>query len=148
VQRQNAGNAVIAWSAPTNSQTGVQTVHWCRDRSGATKATTGCLWGMAAFGSVPSTPVARAGYSNRVRREKVGVSCVGSSTTTANNMAIDRRGWLPHIWNPIHTGLGTLVEGDTMTDTAYHASANFVVLTQASGFALLETSITWSYPGG
>jgi hypothetical protein len=151
IQRNSAANTVVTWPIPAASVTGVQTVHWCRDRSGATKSTTGTLWGhpgSANFGAVGSTPAARAGYANRVRREKVGINCTGSSTTTANSMAIDRRGWLPHIWNPIHVSLGTLVEGDTMTDSAYHASANFAVQTHASGFSLVETSVTWAAPGG
>lgn len=148
LQRNSAGNTVTVWPTPGGLGTFGQNVYWCRDRSGATKSTTGSLWGAGAFGSVASSPAARAGYSNRVRREKVGINCSGSTTTTPNSMTIDRRGWLPHIWNPMHTGIGTLAEGDTMTDTAYHASANFVVLTQASGFALLETSVTWSAPGG
>jgi hypothetical protein len=149
VQRNSAANTVITWPAPQVAVSpGLQTVHWCRDRSGATKATTGSLWGMGTFGSIASQPAARAGYANRVRREKVGMTCTGSATTTPNSLVIDRRGWLPHVWNPLHVGIGTLVEGDTMTDSAYHASANFSVMTLASGFALLETSITWSPPGG
>jgi hypothetical protein len=150
-QRNSTSNSVVAWPAPSDGSSGAHTVHWCRDRSGATKATTGGLFGInatAQWGNRATVPAARAGYGNRVRREKVGVNCSGSATTAANSMMIDRRGWLPHLWSPMHSGLGTLVEGDTMTDTAYHASANFVVLTLASGFALLETSTTWAPPGG
>lgn len=123
--------------------------YWCRDISGATKSTTGVLNTIVGNFGIGGVQPARGGYANRVRREKIGLGCSGSTNNTQNSMAIDRRGWLPQVWNPLHSTIGTLNDGDTMTDSAYNASASFRAINTAGigAWALLETTATWAPPG-
>ena len=60
-----------------------------------------------------------------------------------------KRGWLPNMWNPIHTGTGTLSDQDTFTDTSYNASAVFRAFTYSSSYVIImEETDTWTLPSG
>ena len=100
-------------------------------------------------GRIPNCPAVRGGYQNRVIREKIAVSDFGSTTTTAGVLAINKRGWLPNLWNPVHDGgvSGTLVDGDTFTDSVYNPAATFRIFDAPSyGSLIMEETDTWVKP--
>lgn len=127
---------------------------WCRSIDGSIKSSQGCLY--ASVTSSPSSamstigaPIMRGGYQNRIVREYIGITDIASQTTTAGVLAISRRAWLPHLWHPMHSTLGSVTANDTFSDSAYHPSARFHVIPASSGVALiLETTDTWSPPNG
>lgn len=123
---------------------------WARGINATTVSTMGARNFSAAgyaLGRIPSTPVMRGGYQNRLMREKVAISDYGSTNTTFGVLGINRRGWVPNLWNPIHSGIGGSVAGqDTFTDTAYNPSAIFRVFDSNSGVAIIEETDTWSRP--
>lgn len=101
------------------------------------------------LGRINNNPPCRGGYQNRVMREKVALSDLGSVTATASVLALNRRGWLPNLWNPLHNGMGggTLVDGDTFTDTVYNPAANFRIFDSPSyGSVIIEETDTWVKP--
>ncbi|TAA42932.1 hypothetical protein EAT51_04330 [Pseudoxanthomonas winnipegensis] len=101
----------------------------------------------SAMGRIPSTPVMRGGYQNRLMREKVAMSDFGSGTTTYGVLSINRRGWLPNLWNPIHNDIGgSVVDQDTFTDTVYNASAIFRIYDSSVGLLIMEETDTWVKP--
>lgn len=156
IHRNNASASYAygasSWTAYSDSSAFNYAVMWARDRSGTTKSTTGVLHSQG-FGSSNYQPAARSGYGNQVRREKVAIDCSGNATTTANAMRYTRRGWLPHLWSLMHSGLGAVNVGDVLQDTVYNASASFLVVagntTSGTRIGILETSAaTWAPPGG
>lgn len=99
--------------------------------------------------SVTGAPSMRSGYANRIDREKVGVNCAGSSGNTAGGLAVHRRGWVPHLWNPLHSSIGSVTADDVFTDSAYASGSSFCICPAASGACfILETTDTWSPPSG
>lgn len=131
-------------------------LYWCRSIDGAIKSTTGCLHGSygasaspGQLGFVQNTPVMRAGYGNRIVREKLGANCTGSSTNTPGALAVSRRAWVPNLWNPVHSGVGSITTDDVFTDTAYAAGSSFAtVIASITNSCILEISDTWSAPSG
>lgn len=131
-------------------------VFWARSIDGTQKSTYGCYAGQANAAAVTtfcsngaSAPQMRAGYNGRIVREKVAIHCTGSNTTTPSNIAVNKRGWLPNVWNPLHSGIGIVTSDDTFTDTGYSATAVFVINPAATTIAaILETTDTWSVPSG
>lgn len=131
-------------------------VFWCRSIDGTQKSTYGCYAGQVNSATASSfcsnggsSPAMRGGYNGRIVREKVGVHCTGSNTTTPNTIAVNKRGWLPNIWNPLHNGIGLVTTDDTFTDTVYSATAVFNIAAASTTIAaILETTDTWSVPVG
>lgn len=129
---------------------------WARSIDATQKSTYGCYAAQAASASSTgfcsngsSAPVMRGGYNGRIVREKVGAHCTGSNTTTPNALAVNKRGWLPNVWNPLHSGIGTVTSDDTFADTGYSPSASFNIAPQATATAvIIETTDTWSLPSG
>ena len=77
----------------------------------------------------------------------MGISCSGSASTVLFTKSVTRRGHLPHIWVPLHSGKGALVVADTFTDTAYNASAVFSAFPITSAtWVIIETTDTWTPP--
>lgn len=127
-------------------------VYFCRDITGVNKSTRCVLGTMGAgaqLGTITGMPVARAGYANRIEREKVSMHCSGGSTGSLGPTQLARRAWLPNCWAAMHSGPGSLSEGDDFTDTAYDAGALFKpIRSQGSGWVIAEISDTWSPPSG
>lgn len=128
---------------------------WCRSIDGSIKSTYGCLSASvnssstSNFCSVSGAGAMRAGYMNQIVREKVGATCIGSSSTTSGALAIVRRGWIPNLWNPVHNGIGSVTSDDLFTDTAYAAGSQFSIVPASSAIAaILEHTNTWSAPSG
>ena len=126
---------------------------FCRSIDGAILSTRGCLGGSSngsEFGFVPNTPPIKGGYANRVEREKVSAHCIGSSTTTAGPLATVRRGWIPNLWNPVHSSTGGITADDTFTDSAYAvgSSFNFILASPPAVVGILEVTDSWSPPVG
>ena len=151
----NATNTTLSRGFGSVISNGVSPLktYFCRSTDGVTLSTYGCIAGSghgnASFCSVTGTPAIRAGYGNRVDREKIGASCTGSNTITVSVMAVVKRGWIPNLWNPVHSGIGSISSDDTFTDSAYAAGSNFVFITATSGVVgILETTDTWSPPLG
>lgn len=156
IQRNSSGvsnaTGIAGWNAYQDAPTYSHSVNWCRERAGTTKSTSGCL-ASRGFGFAAGEPAGRAGYGNQVRREKVAINCSGSISIVGNDMRYTVRGWLPHLWSMLHNGIGSVANGDTLTDSVYNASATFKVITanSASGtrIGIVETSdATWAPPGG
>lgn len=139
---QSSGSSLI--NASTN------TLFWCRDITGTVKSTRGG-WntGGTYLSSCNGLPIARAGYANRIVREKIAVYCTGSSSTSAGATILVRRCWVPNWWSGIQSNFGALTSADTFTDSVYNASALFrpILNTSISGI-YLETTDTWSMPVG
>lgn len=135
-----------------NVPTSTSTVFWARDISGAFKSSRGWLQSSGtSIGTCGTTPAYKGGYNNAIRREKISIGCIGSATTTTGTMVMMRRGWLPNIWQPLHSGIGGVGNGDTGADTPYHASSSFRILwSQATGTTsfIIEESDTYSAPSG
>ena len=122
---------------------------WARGINATTVSVHGILdLPSAAVGRVGNTPLMQGGYQNRILREKIAVHDFGSVNTTPGVLCIPKRGWLPNVWNPIHSGLGgAMSDGDTFTDSVYNPAASFRVLdAPSSGTLILETTDTWSKP--
>lgn len=125
---------------------------WCRTIDGSIKSSRGWFHGtgssgLAAFCSITSGVLMRGGYANRVERERVVASCTGDSSTTVGVLLQVRRGFLPNLWNPLHSGIGALTSDDTFTDPAYNASALFQIAPASSTTAaIIEMSDTWVVP--
>ncbi len=123
---------------------------WCRDLSSSVKSTTGSMAGVqtSSPGVVSGLPIARAGYGNRIYREKIGVNDSSAQTTTMGTLSMVKRGWLPNLWAPLHGGVGTITVDDTFTDTAYDPSASFRALIYSTSWLIVEETDTWSAPSG
>lgn len=150
-----ATSSIVAVQPVVNTGTSAgNIVFWARDISGAVKSSRGAVYATGnALGLVTSGYAMKGGYGNRINREKIALTCGGSTTTTAGVLGIIRRGWLPNIWNPLHTASSAsgVVSEDTATDTPYHASALFRVLQTVNSMGssfILEESDTWSAPSG
>lgn len=143
----NTTNRLIQATTSTTPITAGK-LYFTRSIDGAVKSTQAAMASSGtALGVVASSPAARGGFMNRVLREKVGASCMGTASGAASNMSLPRRGWIPNFCSGLHNGVGTLTSGDTFADTAYHASALFRPLPGAgTGWAILEESDTWSAP--
>lgn len=127
--------------------------YFCRTIDGTILSSRGCLYASCAdlvdMGNVTNTPPARSGYANRVERETVGASCGGTTTSTSGNLAILKRGWVPHLYNPVHSDNGGLTSDDFFTDSEHAVGSNFTFLIgSAAQFAILETTDTWNIPNG
>lgn len=128
--------------------------YWCRSIDGAVRSSRGNLIasttsGSAGFMSASGLTVMLGGYGGRINREPIAASCIGSITTTAGASAMHRRGWVPNVWNPLHTGLGAVTADDEFTDTRYAAGSVFRVIPASSAIAaIIEASDTWSPPNG
>ena len=127
---------------------------WCRSIDATVKSSRGCLSGsttgsVAAFCTVAGAPAMRGGYLGRVNREKVAATCIGSSGTTTGAPAILRRGWVPNLWNPLHSNIGGVTSADEFTDSAYAVGSKFVIAPASAAVAcIIETTDTWSAPVG
>lgn len=125
-------------------------VYLCRSIDGSIKSTYANIHQFGAnstIGGLSGATTARAGYGNRVLRQRAAVNCAGSSTAVSGALHVYQRGWIPNFWVPLHSAIGTLTGDDTFGDTAYHASAVFRPVIAGSGvWHILETSDTWSLP--
>ena len=137
-----------AMSSSVSSGVAATKLYWARTIDGSTKSPVGSLWGSvstttSSFCAVTNTTVMRAGYRNEIVRERVGASCAGGPTV--GPMAVVRRAQVPFLWNPVHTGIGSITSDDTFTDTAYAAESLFRVVPATSSMAaILELSNTWA----
>lgn len=136
------GESMYPYPAATNQ------TFWARGVNAMTISTQGTKDGKTTPpGRVSGNPPCRGGYQNRLLREKIGVHCCGSTNTTPGVLAIPKRGWLPNVWNPIHSGIGGVADGDVFTDSAYDPAASFRVLDSSGyGTIILETTDTWTKP--
>lgn len=144
------GNATMVMASA------IPQTYWCRDITGATKSTVGQLFistgaAQAYMGGLINAPSARAGYLNKIYREKVAASCFGSTTTAATSLGLLKRGWIPQLWNPLHQGRGAVNDVDTFTDTAYDPTAAFRMLSNSGAITsgaccIIEETDTWSPP--
>jgi hypothetical protein len=128
-----------------------QKIFWARGIDGGAKSVRGFLStsNTGTLGLAAGAPAARAGYGNRIVREKIAISDCGGSSAVVSALVAAKRGWLPNIWAPIHNGAGGMTTADTHTDTAYAGGSLFrIILTSSSGFVLLEESDTWTAPSG
>lgn len=117
--------------------------------SGVLNASTSSTTGANSFCAVVNSFNMRGGYANRIDREKVAVTCNGTTTTTVGATAVHRRGWIPNLWNPVHAGIGAVTSDDVFTDTAYNAGSSFNIAPASGTMAcVLETTDTWSAPIG
>jgi hypothetical protein len=126
-------------------------IFWVRGIDGSSKSTRGGLTstGTAIAGAHSGFPIARSGYGNRVVREKMAVYDSGNPNVAASPLGIAKRGWLPNLWNILHSGLGGMTSSDTHTDTPYAPGSLFrVIPTFTSGAFLLEETDTWTPPLG
>lgn len=130
-------------------------VYFCRSIDATVKSSRGCLYGSSSTTAVTSfmntggAPAMRSGYAGRINREKVGATCIGSANTTVGGPAVMKRGWIPNVWNPLHSNLGGVTTADDFTDTAYASGSSFTFAAASSSVAcILETSDTWSPPSG
>lgn len=142
------GFSLVLSAVPSAAKT-----YFCRSIDGSTLSTRGCISaissGIVDFCSVLNTPAIRGGYGNRVEREKLSASCIGSSSSSPGILAIIKRGWIPNLWNPIHSSSGGVTSDDTFTDSAYAAGSGFTFLLSTSNVVgILETTDTWSPPLG
>lgn len=129
------------------------TVYWCRDISGATRSSAGILNGPGPrLGIIASLPLARAGYQNRIYRDRIGVNDAASNSFAPGPLAIPCRAWLPNVWQGLYSGAGSITELDTFGDSAYDAAAVFRILssgTVVNGLTpniIVEETDTWSPP--
>lgn len=133
--------------------------YFCRNIDGTAISSLACLGGsvsssIASLGSVPGAAAMRAGYGNRIIREKVAVRDFGGAAAAIGGMQIGgmqifQRGWVPNFWNPIHPNIGTVTSDDSHTDSSYSPGSLFFVIPASSTVALiLEASDTWSPPNG
>jgi hypothetical protein len=148
---RNAANATAFTSivqAVSSVISASSNIYWARDVTGAVKSSRGGLCAMGStLGNLSGAPVARGGYQNRIYREKVAVTDVGSTSTSPSNLGLPKRGWVPNLWNPLHAGRGSVAEVDTFTDTAYDATASFrAISSNTTGFVIMEETDTWSAP--
>jgi hypothetical protein len=128
-----------------------QKMFWARGIDGGAKSVRGFLStsNLSVIGASAGSPAARAGYGNRIVREKIAISDCGGSSAVVSALAVARRGWLPNIWSPFHNGTGGMTSADTHTDTAYALGSLFrIIPTSGFGFVLLEESDTWTAPSG
>lgn len=128
-------------------------MYFARSIDGSVKSTRGslvCLASSSGLGFISGLPAPRAGYGNTIVREKVALGCAGSTTTSSDTaLLVNRRCWLPNIYNPMHSGSGTLDDTYTFVDSAYNPVASFQTiagLSGSSGMVILETTDTWSAP--
>ncbi len=149
-QTATAGGLTSALSSTSNGNT---RSWWTRSYDGTVKSSCGalsCPVGFAALGSFSNFPQARLGPTGGVDRCKVTLMDTGALTTAnSTTKGIGIRGFLPNVWLPLHGGPGTINSRDTFTDTAYNASATFIVFISAAGntWIIFEESDTWSPPG-
>lgn len=130
-------------------------LYWCRSIDGSVKSTRGSFAGSGGsagsdFCAVSGSPVMRTGYANRIGMERVGATCIGSSSATVGTaLAQLRRGWVPNLWNPLHSNIGTVNSDDVFQNPGYNALASFSIAPAAAATAaILELSDTWSPPSG
>lgn len=149
IQRFSTGTSSAGIAQTTTAAvTGGSNVFWMRDITGATKSSRGNLAVAGTnLGSVSGTPGARAGFGNRIYREKVAVSDGATITATPSSLSIPRRGWMPNLWSGLHLNKGSVTDADTFTDTAYNPSATFKLLSSNStANIIMEETDTWSPP--
>lgn len=151
--RNSAGNnpaSSAGMQQPTQTTLGSAAlgIFFVRDITGATKSSTGVLYTSGVnLGAVTGTPSARGGYANRIYREPVGLNCRASVTATNSTLGLVKRGWLPNMWSPLHTGRGSVGDSDTFTDTAYDPSASFRLLgSGGTPCIIIEETDTWVSP--
>ena len=152
-EMRGVSNAALGYqSTPINNGVGTSSGrhYWMRDRSGAIKSSRGSLSASGAtLGSSASSPPARGGLSNLIMREKIGVSCIGSSSASAGSLSQINRGWIPDLWQPQHAGNGGIADGTTFTDTPYASGSLFRMMHLNAGtFMISEETDTWSVPIG
>lgn len=144
----NYASAITAFPI-YNGVVGYNGLHWARRIDGVTLSTLGSLHGaINSFCYTHNAPPTRGGYLNRVMRQKIGLTCNGSNSDTVGSLGIIARGWLPNLWNPMHTSNTTLSARDTFTDSVYNPSAIFRWYSfngNTYGFIIEETD-TWSKP--
>ena len=147
------GNGMQGINQPTSSspQANYNKLFWCRDVGGTIKSSRGApAVSGSSFGAVTNAPIIRGGYNNKFYREKVGVHCGATASSTIGPLNLTRRGWLPNLWSPVHQGTSSGVSPlDTFTDTAYNPSAVFrwfPVIPNSGVGVLIEETDTWSIP--
>lgn len=126
-------------------------IFWCRGIDSTTKSTYGSKNSSGSqFSQTGGTPACRAGYLNRIVIEKIALNDTGNAAANSgNNFGMLKRAWLPNMWNPVHSGAGTLSDQDTFTDTTYNASATFRAYNySASHVVIIEETDTWTLPSG
>ena len=130
-------------------------IYWCRSIDGSVKSTTGCITTVCASPAISSLMTSvnaqqmRGAYGGRIVREKTALSCTGSSGTTVGALSYYKRGWIPNLWTPIHSNIGSLTSDDEFTDTAYASGSKFRVIPAGPTLAcILELTDTWSPPVG
>lgn len=130
-------------------------LHWVRDITGATKSSVGILYASAGtiltMGAATGAPGARAGYQNAIYREFVGVSDYAATVNTPTSLSLIKRGWVPHLWNPLHNGRNSVNDVDTFTDIPYDPTASFRMLSCSAASlsgpcCIIEETDTWSPP--
>jgi hypothetical protein len=104
-----------------------------------------------SIGNLGTIPSAQSGPSTGIDRMKIVLGDAGTAATTpSTSLGLVVRGWMPNLWLPLHGGRGAVNTRDIFTDTAYNASAQFMVTAGAnvatSPFALIETTDTWTAP--
>ena len=103
----------------------------------------------AGFGNAGAGwPAANAGADGEIDSEAVAIACTGAQSSSAiGSAAIMKRGWIPHMRNPLCNGIGSLNDGDTYTDSAYDPLSEFVILKgNGTNFVALEISNTYRPP--
>lgn len=124
---------------------------WARGLNGTTISTRGNFYGPnGSIGQVSGGTQARAGYLNKLLRQKVALNdCANTNTDNSGPLLMPARGWFPNLWNPMHTyNSNVLLDLDTFTDTAYNPAASFCwygINNNYAGFIIEETD-TWSVP--
>ncbi len=164
-QRNSTTNAVATTGTgigmPANASftlpgVGVPNIHWARDITGATKSTLGLLYASStntasSLGQLTSAAPARAGYLNKIYRERIGITCLGSNNTTPTTLGLLKRGWAPQLWNPLHLGRNSVSDTDPFEDTSYDPTALFLMLSNGAASItgtciIMEETDTWSPP--
>ena len=133
--------------------------HFCFARSadGLVKADRGWWLGNnAIFGNTNagSHPVYPNTATNKLHMTYMNSLSVYSDSTTAAQSGAMYRGAVPHIFEPLlGSSVGSMVNGDIFTDSAYDASSSFIILQigGATSFGadrrvVMQTAGTWD-PG-
>lgn len=92
-------------------------------------------------------PTASNGPDGEIDTSPVGIACSGSTGIIAANTGMVLRGYIPHMHNPLHNGIGGLSSGDIYHNSAYDPAADFLILkSDTTNFVALEITNTWKPP--
>ena len=146
VTSTTAGTGAITNATVNSVPTSDGNCFWMRSVDGSVKSSRGCLSASGiSVGSVATATPPLGGYQNRIYREPIGVSDIGSSTTTPSAMALKNRGFLPQLWGAIHNNSGALTADESFQDTAYNPSAVFrpFAAQPNNSWIIIEETDTW-----